>query len=488
MDSYNLENVPDTGVTRYYDFTISRGTAAPDGVQRDVIVVNGQFPGPCIEANWGDWVEITVTNDIGNEGTSIHWHGLIQSQTQYSDGVPSLSQCPIAPGKSFTYRWRAAQYGSSWYHAHYSAQYNAGILGPMIIYGPATAEYDIDLGPVMLIDWYHDSYYDLIQEYTGTDLGILPFSSVNNLINGRNNYNCSDLPANFTMGCMPDAPLSQFRLHSGKVHRMRVMNSGSEGVQKFSIDGHSFTVIAQDFVPVEPFETDVLTLGIGQRTDILVNGSMPSDTAVWMRASIVPDVACGGSHQGDATAMVYYEDADTSKAPTSTQTASWVPYSCWNDALNIGFTPAYAITPGEPSTTETLTVGLVVNKTGHFNWQINNQTFHADYNSPISPMAASGNTDWPEEWQVFTYGSDLDSVRFVLNNPINATHPFHVHGHDAWVLAEGAGTWDGTIVNPQNPIRRDTHIVRAYGYLVLQINNDNPGVSWTTHARRDVQC
>jgi FtsP/CotA-like multicopper oxidase with cupredoxin domain len=74
------------------------------------------LPGPCIEANWGDYVEITVTNNIENEGTSLHWHGLIQKNTIYEDGVPSLTQCPIAPGKSHTYRWRAAQYGSSWYH------------------------------------------------------------------------------------------------------------------------------------------------------------------------------------------------------------------------------------------------------------------------------------------------------------------------------------------------------------------------------------
>jgi len=480
MDSYNLDNIPDTGVTRYYDFTISRGTATPDGVQRDVIVVNNQFPGPLIEANWGDWVQVTVTNEIENEGTSLHWHGLIQSLTQYSDGVPSLSMCPIAPGKTFTYRWRAAQYGSSWYHSHYSAQYNAGIIGPMIIYGPSTAEYDIDLGPVMLTDWYHYPYYSLVEEYTGTDLGILPFSSDNNLINGRNNYNCSDLPANFTMGCMPNGPLSQFRFQSGKVHRLRVMNTGSEGVQKFSIDGHSFTVIAQDFVPVDPFQTDGLTLGVGQRTDILVNATMAPDSSVWMRASIVPDIACGGSNRGDSTAMVFYEDADISKAPTSTQTASYEAYSCYNDPLTSNFVPAYSIAPGTPSLTQEYTVGLVVNDTGHFNWQMNNQTFRADYNSPISSMAVAGNTDWPAEWQVYTFSSSLQSVRFVINNPINATHPFHVHGHDAWVLAEGEGSWDGNVINPQNPVRRDTHLLRANGYLVLQINNDNPGV-WPLH-------
>lgn len=55
-----------------------------------MIVVNGQFPAPLIEANWGDWVEVTVKNSIQNppEGTAIHWHALDQKETPWYDGVP----------------------------------------------------------------------------------------------------------------------------------------------------------------------------------------------------------------------------------------------------------------------------------------------------------------------------------------------------------------------------------------------------------------
>lgn len=131
--SDNPDDIPNTGVTRYYNFDIARGRLAPDGVEREVILVNGQFPGPHIEANWGDWVEVKVTNSINNteEGTSIHWHGLLQKETPWFDGVPSIGvrsvcvphkanltdheqQCPIAPGKSFTYRFRADLHGTSW--------------------------------------------------------------------------------------------------------------------------------------------------------------------------------------------------------------------------------------------------------------------------------------------------------------------------------------------------------------------------------------
>lgn len=84
--------------------TISRGIGSPDGVPVEMILINGQFPGPTIEANWGDYIEVKVHNNITGpeEGTSMHWHGLLQKETPWMDGVPSISQCPIAPGASFT--------------------------------------------------------------------------------------------------------------------------------------------------------------------------------------------------------------------------------------------------------------------------------------------------------------------------------------------------------------------------------------------------
>ena len=128
-----------------------------------VILINDAFPGPLIEANWGDTVQVTVHNGITGEqpeGTALHWHGFLQKQTPYYDGVPAVGQCPIAPGKTLTYQFQADLYGTSWYHSHYSAQYSAGIAGPLVVYGPKNADYDIDVGPVMLSDWYHTEYYE----------------------------------------------------------------------------------------------------------------------------------------------------------------------------------------------------------------------------------------------------------------------------------------------------------------------------------------
>jgi FtsP/CotA-like multicopper oxidase with cupredoxin domain len=118
-------DAPNTGVIRAYDFTATRGVISPDGYQKSVILINGAFPGPTIEANWGDIIQVTVHNKITGpvEGTSFHWHGLLQKATPWYDGVPAVQQCPIAPGSSFTYQFKADLYGTSWYHSHYSAQY-----------------------------------------------------------------------------------------------------------------------------------------------------------------------------------------------------------------------------------------------------------------------------------------------------------------------------------------------------------------------------
>lgn len=101
---------------------------------------------------------VHVTNSLQNNGTSIHWHGIRQNWTNGMDGVPSVSQCPIAPGDSFTYKWRAVQYGTGWYHSHFYVQAWDGVYGAIQINGPATADYDVDLGHLILQDWYHVSF------------------------------------------------------------------------------------------------------------------------------------------------------------------------------------------------------------------------------------------------------------------------------------------------------------------------------------------
>lgn len=94
----------------------------------------------------------------------------------------------LSVGRGFT-NANADLYGTSFYHSHYSAQYTGGIIGAMIIYGPHdNVDYDEDLGPVILEDWYHEDYYDLVEQVMApASEGLLPPESTNNLINGKMN-------------------------------------------------------------------------------------------------------------------------------------------------------------------------------------------------------------------------------------------------------------------------------------------------------------
>lgn len=147
------------------------------------------------------------------------------------------------------------------YHSHFSSQYAEGLWGPMVIHGPRSATYDIDLGPITLNDYFHRTYFDVLKDVVGaTDAVRRRPASDNNLINGKMNFDCgsSTTPAK----CTNDAGLSKFLFTSGKTHLLRLINTGSQGIQKFSIDNHMMTVIANDFVPVQPYTATVVTLAV----------------------------------------------------------------------------------------------------------------------------------------------------------------------------------------------------------------------------------
>ena len=121
--SSDYENIFPKGITRKYVLDITNETLYPDGCKNsEAKLFNASYPGPWIEACWGDDIEVTVRNHLPCNGTSVHWHGLRQYNNLENDGVNAVTQCPIAPGDSYTYKFHARQYGTSWYHSHYSLQ------------------------------------------------------------------------------------------------------------------------------------------------------------------------------------------------------------------------------------------------------------------------------------------------------------------------------------------------------------------------------
>ncbi|ANH38704.1 Multicopper oxidase mco [Nocardioides dokdonensis FR1436] len=96
--------------------------------------VNGQTPGPLLEARVGDLVEVTLVNDDVEEGVTLHWHGV--GVPNAADGVAGVTQDAVLPGQSHVYRFVADQAGSFWYHSHQLSheQVRRGLLGPLVVH------------------------------------------------------------------------------------------------------------------------------------------------------------------------------------------------------------------------------------------------------------------------------------------------------------------------------------------------------------------
>ena len=100
-----------TAETLNYDWNITWVLANPDGMAlRPVIGVNGEWPLPMINATKGDRIVAKVTNGLGNQTTSIHWHGLYQNGTNHMDGPPGVVQCAIPIGETVTYNFTVSAF------------------------------------------------------------------------------------------------------------------------------------------------------------------------------------------------------------------------------------------------------------------------------------------------------------------------------------------------------------------------------------------
>jgi FtsP/CotA-like multicopper oxidase with cupredoxin domain len=108
------------------------------GRKIDALSFNGTLPGPELRVHQGDLVEVTLRNKDVTGGVTIHWHGVDLPNAE--DGVAGVTQDAVLPGASYTYRFRAEQVGTFWYHTHQSSSIDVrrGLYGPLVI-EPATA-------------------------------------------------------------------------------------------------------------------------------------------------------------------------------------------------------------------------------------------------------------------------------------------------------------------------------------------------------------
>jgi FtsP/CotA-like multicopper oxidase with cupredoxin domain len=93
------------GKVHHHTWDIAYRYKSPDCFEKLAMTINGEFPAPTIRATQGDTVVVTVNNHLDTENTGIHWHGIRQIGSPWADGTVGVTQCPILPGETFTYRF-----------------------------------------------------------------------------------------------------------------------------------------------------------------------------------------------------------------------------------------------------------------------------------------------------------------------------------------------------------------------------------------------
>jgi hypothetical protein len=196
-----------------------------DGVKKYIIETNGQFPGPTIEVMEGSEVVIEVTNNLVVSGFSIHWHGIHQLETPWMDGVPYMTQCPILPRQTFTYRFFAYPAGTHWWHSHLKNQRLDGFYGFLLVHkhAPLLPSFTMAIG-----DWIHAEGKAMIIENplahvspgTGSflwDVGNRDFS-VDNIQHTMMMYKSGLIEGRGRYGDKP-LPLKEYHVAKGSIYR-----------------------------------------------------------------------------------------------------------------------------------------------------------------------------------------------------------------------------------------------------------------------------
>ncbi|HEX8561752.1 MAG TPA: multicopper oxidase domain-containing protein [Flavobacterium sp.] len=269
-----------------YDLFVRDTIVNYTGKKRSAIAINGSIPAPTLTFTEGDSAEIHVHNMMEKE-TSIHWHGVFLPN-QY-DGVPYLTQMPIAPRASFVYKFKVIQNGTYWYHSHTGLQEQAGMYGALIFNKPN--EPKIPTVPVVISDWIDMKPMEVQRRlHTASDLfGIRKntiqsyaeaikaghFSTkVTNEWKRMNAMDVSDVAYDAFLANGETA--KQYpAFKAGDKVKLRVINGGASSYFWLTYSGGKMTVVANDGNDVEPVEVDRLIIATAETYDVIV--TVPED-------------------------------------------------------------------------------------------------------------------------------------------------------------------------------------------------------------------
>ncbi|KAK6152709.1 hypothetical protein DH2020_012348 [Rehmannia glutinosa] len=235
---------------KYYTWTVTYGRASPLGPSQQVILINGQFPGPRLDTVTNDNIILNLINKL-DQPFLLTWNGIKQRKNCWQDGVLGTN-CGIPPNSNFTYKFQTKdQIGSYTYFPSTLMHRAVGGFGALNVYARSVipVPYAKPAGDFSLLigDWYNTSHKALQQIL---DSGKpLPFPD-GILINGQGR--------------------SIFNGDQGKTYMFRVSNIGLSTSFNFRIQDHKLKLVEVEGSHVLQNIYDSLDVHVGQTVTVLV--------------------------------------------------------------------------------------------------------------------------------------------------------------------------------------------------------------------------
>ena len=249
-----------------------------------------------------------------------------------------------------------------------------------MIAGPATANYDVDLGAMPITDWYHATAF--IEAEIAASGG--PPTADNGLINGTM-LNPSGVGGAY----------NKVTLTKGKKYRLRLINTSLDNHFKVSLDGHNLTVIQADFVPIVPYSTQWLFIGIGQRYDVIITADQ-AVSSYWFRADV--QTQCGAnSNNFNIKAIFDYAGA---AAGNPTTTGATYVQSCTDETQIVPYVkkdvPSSDFLTNVEELNVTLNGGGIPGQVANIvTWTINGTPLDVDWANPTLKYVQDSNNSFP---------------------------------------------------------------------------------------------
>ncbi|XP_053386681.1 uncharacterized protein LOC123538503 [Mercenaria mercenaria] len=294
--------------------------------ERALILFNRTMPGPTLIVYVNQEVVVHVRNHMKSDGVSVHFHGIEMRDTPWMDGAAFVTQCPILPGQTFTYKFRPNRHGTYFYHSHSGSQLSMGLVGAFIVKERKVNNIEEHL---MLIQDYNNLQSSIeifastaLLGFINTDgVKLTPAEKIDStytpamrvtssLINGRGRV------INEQGEQLTKTPLSVFTVQPGKQYRFRIIGGGFALQHKVSVDNHTIKIVAADGNDIDAIIADSFIMHSGERFDFIIDANLTIGN-FWIRAETLEKYR---NHTG--LAVLRYVGADKQDPSTTTNICS----------------------------------------------------------------------------------------------------------------------------------------------------------------------